>query len=334
VDLSDPQGFGRRLADFCEWMQVRNYSALTIKQHRSVLDLFITWANERGITRPNEVTKPVAERYQRHLYYWRKKNGEPLSFGSQYKRLSSLRTFFRWMCRQNLLLYNPVSELDLPKLEKRLPAVLTLQEVELLLSQPDVTKAIGVRDRAIMEVLYSTGMRRMEAVRLTLYSIDATGGTATIRGGKGAKDRVVPIGERAVSWVDRYVLDVRPHLVVEPDERWLFLTHDGFKMSPEYLSTTVRAYIEAAEILKPGSCHLFRHTMATLMLENGADVRIIQAMLGHSNLQTTEIYTHVSIRHLKQIHEATHPARPGRSTPFSEDADAVPELEEVDVPPS
>jgi integrase/recombinase XerD len=313
VDRSDPQGLACRLEDFCEWMQVHNYSGTTVRAHRNAVELFVRWATERGITRPAEVTKPVVERYQRHLYYARKKDGRALTFGSQYRRLSSLRTFFGWLTRHNFILYNPVAELDLPKLEKRLPAVLTQAEVERVLNEPDVTTPLGVRDRAMMETLYSTGMRRMEVVGLSLYSIDAAGGTVTIRAGKGKKDRVVPIGARAIAWVERYVQEVRPELVIAPDSRALFLAHDGVAMTPGYASRLVRRYIEAAEVPKPGSCHLFRHTMATLMLENGADVRFIQAMLGHANLQTTEIYTHVSIRQLKEIHEATHPGRNSRS---------------------
>ncbi|MFP4055132.1 MAG: tyrosine-type recombinase/integrase, partial [Phycisphaerae bacterium] len=134
-------------------------------------------------------------------------------------------------------------------------------------------------------------------------------GTVMIRQGKGHKDRMVPIGARALAWIERYMHEVRPRLMVEPRETTLFLSHLGEPFTPNRLTQLVRDYIDAADIGKRGSCHLFRHTMATLMLENGADVRFIQAMLGHARLDTTQIYTQVSIRKLKEIHTATHPAK-------------------------
>jgi integrase/recombinase XerD len=130
-----------------------------------------------------------------------------------------------------------------------------------------------------------------------------------VRQGKGKKDRMIPIGERAIRWIDRYVTEVRPGLVLEPDEVTLFLSNLGESFSPNRLTQMVREYVDAAQINKRGSCHLFRHTMATLMLENAADIRFIQQMLGHAELSTTQIYAHVSIRKLKEIHSATHPAR-------------------------
>ena len=181
------------------------------------------------------------------------------------------------------------------------------------MAEPDLGDSLGVRDRAILEVLYSTGMRRMELVGLELYSVDVERGTVMIRQGKGKKDRMVPIGERALSWIEKYVREVRPQLAMEPDDGVLFLTGDGAPITPGRLTHMVRAYVDAADIGKHGSCHLFRHTMATLMLEGGADVRFIQAMLGHARLDTTQIYTQVSIRKLKEIHSMTHPARMQRA---------------------
>ena len=160
----------------------------------------------------------------------------------------------------------------------------------------------------MLEMFYSTGMRRTELLRLRLYDVDREAGIVTIREGKGKKDRVIPIGERAVAWLDKYLDQARPQLVAEPDDGTLFLTVQGEPFGPNRLSGLVRDYVEAAGIGKHGACHLFRHTMATLMLEGGADIRFIQQMLGHARLDTTQIYTHVSIRMLKQIHSATHPA--------------------------
>ena len=245
-----------------------------------------------------------------------------------------MRAFFKWAARANHLLYNPASELELPKLEHRLPkAVLTASEADQVLNQPDTADPLGVRDRAILEVFYSTGMRRSELLGLGRYDLDVDRGTVMVRQGKGRKDRMIPIGERALAWIDRYVTEVRPELAVEPDDGTLFLTNEGTPFTPSRMTQLVRGYVVAADLGKSGACHLFRHTMATLMLEGGADVRFIQQMLGHAKLETTQIYTQVSIRKLKEIHTATHPgAQLGRratSPAAGEEDDDEPTAEDV-----
>jgi integrase/recombinase XerD len=217
--------------------------------------------------------------------------------------------YFKWLTRQNVLLWNPASELELPRLERRLPRyVLTESEAEAVMQQPDTSEPLGVRDRAILEVLYSTGIRRMEVLGLSVFDLDAERGTLLVRQGKGKKDRMVPIGKRAIAWLERYLDSVRPGLVVPPDPGNLFLTSLGDEFSPHRLTQLVRDYVVAADTGKKGACHLFRHTMATVMLEGGADIRYIQEMLGHAELTTTQIYTQVSIRRLQAVHAATHPA--------------------------
>ena len=319
-NLGDPQGMAVFLERFLEWMRVTNYSEKTVENRQLYLIYFIQWAEDRGITRPNEVTKPILERYQRFLYHYRKKDGQPLSFRSQHSRLIPIRAWFKWLTRNNHILYNPASELELPRLERRLPKhVLTIRESETVMRVPNLSEPLGIRDRAILEVLYSTGIRRMEVVNLKLYDIDVDRGTLMVRQGKGKKDRMVPIGQRALGWINKYLTEVRHTLILDPNDITLFLTHLGEAFTPNRLTQMVREYVDAADIGKRGSCHLFRHTMATLMLENGADVRFIQAMLGHAKLETIQIYTQVSIRKLKEIHEATHPARMNR-----EEIDALP----------
>ena len=309
-DLSDPLGFAALRDNYLEALQVQNYSPRTIENRLSYLNAFVIWCEDRELKRPEEITKPILERYQKHLLHTKKRDGKPLSFRAQHARLVPLRAFFKWLCRQNILLSNPASDLVLPRLEKRLPKhVLSMKEVETVLNVPDVTTSQGIRDRAILEVLYSTGIRRSELAHLQLYDLDTERGTLMVRLGKGKKDRMVPIGERAIAWVERYCEDVRPLLVGLFDDNTLFLTHLGEAFTPNRLTQLVRETIQKADIGKSGSCHLFRHACATLMLENGADVRFIQAMLGHAKLETTEIYTHVSIRKLKAVHEMTHPAK-------------------------
>ena len=290
-------------------LEVRNYSEFTVKGRAGHIQFFIDWLKERGITEPVEVTRPVLERYQRHLFYSRKKNGEPLSFSSQHARLVPLRVWFRWMTRQNHILHNPASEIDLPRLGRTLPKViLSAQEVEQIMTLCDVEEPIGLRDRALLEVLYSTGMRRLEIVRLKLFDLQLDRGLILVNQGKGSKDRYVPIGARAAAWLEKYMREGRPQLVSEPDDFTVFLTAQGEPFSRDHLTFAVRERIEAAKLGKGGACHLFRHTMATLMHENGADIRHIQAILGHEDIRTTQIYTQVAIRALQQIHAATHPA--------------------------
>jgi integrase/recombinase XerD len=264
--------------------------------------------------RPDEVTKPILERYQRHLFHHRKTTGEPMSVRGQHARLIPVRAFFKWAARANHLLYNPASEIDLPKLDHRLPKhLLSISEVEKIMSLCDTDRAtdpsgLGIRDRAILETFYSTGMRRSELMNLHCHDLDPERGTLMVRQGKGRKDRMIPIGQRALAWITRYRDEVRPALVREPDHGTLFLTNLNEPFTPNRLTQLARDYIDRADIGKRGSCHLFRHTCATLMLENGADIRFIQQLLGHAELSTTQIYTQVSIQKLCQVHAATHPS--------------------------
>lgn len=322
----DSQGFAALADAYLEALRVRNYSPATIASREHHLREFISWAEERGLTRPAEVTKPTLERYQRWLYHYRKKNGEPLSFRSQHGCLVPVRALFKWLCRQNLLLANPAADLELPRAEKRLPRhVLTAAEAERVLALPDVAQPLGVRDRAMLEALYSTGLRRMELLGLKLYDLDQERGTLFVRQGKGKKDRMIPMGERAFGWVRRYLDDARPSLALSPDDGTVFLTNAGLPFEANRLTQLVRDYVDAAQIGKTGSCHLFRHTCATLMLEGGADIRFIQQMLGHAKLETTQIYTQVSIRQLKEVHTRTHPAR------LAADPDLLSELAEEEA---
>lgn len=308
-DASDPQSFAALLATYLDWLLVRNYSKATARNREHYVGEFAKWCAERALTRPSEVTKPLLERYQRWLFHYRQKDGKPLAFPSQLQHLIPVRSFFKWLCRQNYLLSNPASDLELPRGEKRLPKhILTASEAERVLGAAPLGDPLGVRDRAILEVFYSTGLRRMELIGLKLHDLDQERGTIFIRQGKGKKDRMIPMGERAFAWVRRYIEEARPALAVAPDDGTVFLTNLGTPFEAGRLTQLVREYVNQAETGKRGACHLFRHTMATLMLENGADIRFIQQQLGHAELSTTQIYTQVSIRMLKEVHTRTHPA--------------------------
>jgi len=164
-----------------------------------------------------------------------------------------------------------------------------------------------LRDRVIMEMFYTTAIRRLELIELQVFDIDYGRNTVFIRQGKGRKDRIVPLGERARAWLDKYRDEARPQLSTARDEGYLFLSVHGGPLTPKRLSGRIKNYVKKAGIDKVGSCHMFRHTAATLMLENGADIRFIQALLGHASLETTQVYTQVGINKLADIHAATHP---------------------------
>ena len=324
---------------YLEWGRVRMHPDRTLIGWRYGLGLFTAWCEARGLEHPADITRPILERYQRHLFHHRKKDGRPLSYKTQLARLVVLRGLFRWLVRQHVILSNPSSDLELPRKEHRLPrAVLTEEEAERVIGAPDLRTDLGLRDRAILEVFYATGIRRAELVRLTVFDIDVERCTLMVRQGKGKKDRLLPLGERAARWVERYMMDVRPLLVTGESGDVLFLGRLGHAFVDDHVSKMVKDYVDAAELVgKKGSCHLLRHTMATLMLEGGADVRFVQEMLGHVNLETTQIYTHVSIRKLQEVHAATHPgARLARRPRAADDEGIATETsaEALDVAPS
>ena len=299
---------------YLESLAVRNYSADTIESRRDALKVFLLWAGERELTDPASITKSILESYQRHLWRWRKQNGKPLGISTQRSRLSTLKDYFAWLTKKNLLTANPASELELPRQEKRLPVEpLSLDQMKAVLNVPDPTDLLGIRDRAILEVFYSAGLRRGELAKLELTDLNCERQTLQVRQGKGHKDRVVPVGNRALEWLEKYLQEVRSRLVMDLFEKALFLTSYGEAFNPDVLSRMVTKFIKQAEIGRTGSCHLLRHTCATHMLEGGADIRFIQQLLGHEKLETTAIYTQVSIEQLKTVHRQTHPAESGKS---------------------
>jgi len=301
-------------AEFLEASLTSGLSPYTAGIRKRALEAFIGWADERGLGRPQDVTRPILQRYQRHLFHYRKSDGAPLAFSTQATLLNPVRAFFKWLAVENHLLYNPAADLEVPRVPRQLPRVLlSVQDAEHVLAQPDVDTPMGLRNRAMLETLYSTGIRRLELSRLRLYDVDTERGTLMVRQGKGHKDRLVPIGERACRWIDRYLAEVRPVLIREPDHGMLFVTDYGEAFEKNRLGDMVKRYMRLAGF-EHGACHAFRHAMATHMLEGGCDIRYIQAILGHSQLSTTEIYTQVSIGKLKAIHAATHPARLARET--------------------
>jgi integrase/recombinase XerD len=293
---------------YLQALGVKGYRPMGIATAERYIRDFIAWAEVRGLSHPSQVSRAVLERYQRFLFHYRKKDGMPLSISGQRCKLVPLRGFFKWLTRVGEIGANPAADIDLPRKLRRLPrVVLTETEAERVMACVDLGTPIGLRDRAMLEVLYATGMRRNEIAHLEIGDLDAERGVVLIREGKGGKDRLIPMGERALHWVGQYLDKARPQLAWNERDATLFLGNEGHPLSPLWLSTLIARRVDAAELGKRGGCHLWRHTMATLMLEGGADLRFIQAMLGHAELSTTQIYTQVAIRKLQQVHALTHP---------------------------
>jgi integrase/recombinase XerD len=289
-------------------LKVNQYSQSTIDLKCETLNNFIAWCLMLGVTKVIDVNKQLIERFQSCLTGYRKPNFEPLAISTQRTRLVSVKVFFDWLYEEEYITKNPVRKIIIPKANSSLPKhILTINEVEKVLNAIKIKRLTDLRNRTIIETFYSTGIRRMELINLQIYDIDFQLGTIRIRFGKGGKDRVVPIGSRALNWIIQYIKESRVKLLQDKND-CLFLSLLGKPLHKTTVTQICHAAIRKSGISKSGSCHIFRHTAATHMLEAGADIRCIQSMLGHACLSTTQIYTRVSIRHLKEVHARTHPA--------------------------
>ena len=253
----------RYMEDHFEWMLVTGYSADTVRARRNAIRRFIGWCEERGLSDPRDITKPMLERYQRYLFYYRKADGAPLTIGMQAQYLAPLKTWFKWLSRQHHILANPAADLDLPRQHKSLPrSVPSVAEVEAILREAEPGTTAGLRDRAMLETLYATGLRRMELPGVSIYDIDLNRGVLWVRHGKGGRERVVPLGDRAMAWLDKYLIESRPQLLAD-DTAALFLTDYGEPVQPHYVADKVKRYMQFAGVNKTGSTHLLRHACAT-----------------------------------------------------------------------
>jgi integrase/recombinase XerD len=298
---------------------IENWSQNTVDRRDYSIHLFLKWAAQRDVETVTDFTPQLLDAYRRHLYQYRiARTDKPLRFATQASYLAAVKHWCGWLADHGWISADPSVKLKLPKEEHRLPsAYLTLDEVERVIQSIDLTTSTGLRDRSIFETFYSTAMRRMELVNLRLDDLDCDRGLIMIRQGKGRKDRVVPIGKRAIDWLIKYLDESRPALLHEPTET-VYLTSLGNTFNPVTLAQIVRRYFDANGIKRRGACHMLRHTAATLMMQGGADLRSLQTLLGHESLNTTQIYTHVTIDRLREVHAKTHPASgdtPPQSTP-------------------
>jgi len=229
-----------------------------------------------------------------------------ISANSISRRLAAIRMFHRFLARERILKSDPTSLIESPKLWKKIPDTLSLNEVDVLIAQPDIRSKQGIRDKAILETLYATGMRVSEAADLKAQNVNLDVGFLRCIG-KGNKERVIPLGKKAILGLKRYLEVSRPHLLKNRESDFLFISRFGKRISRQSLWKIIKKYAKQAKIKKTIKPHTLRHSFATHLLERGADLRSVQEMLGHSNISTTQIYTHINKDRLKMIHKMFHP---------------------------
>lgn len=308
IEIVHNSGLNQYMEDYLNTMLIIGRSEHTHRRHQSALRSLIVWCENQEIHELHEVTKMTLKSYRKYLYDYRQTNSKPLTKGSLNSKLTPLKKFIQWCAKEHLINDDFVYDLEIPKKPRGIPTKILMHEaIEHILQQPNINTMEGLRDRVIMEVLYSTAIRRSEITYLKCQDIDLIRHTIKINESKNGQDRFVPISVRALKWVKRYLKDVRPCLTFDEGNDTLFLNSKGNAFKPDAIASRVKGYITRADINTRGACHLFRHSVATQMLENGADIRYIQVLLGHVDLNTTEIYTRVAIKKLKEVHEKTHP---------------------------
>ena len=280
------------------WME-RGLSRNTLSAYRQDLLALAAWL----ATRHSSLLAAGREELHRYLA---QRHEAGVKARTAARGLSSVRRFYRHMVREGRLREDPSALIEAPKLGRPLPGTLSEEEVERLLRTPDVQTVIGLRDRAMLELLYASGLRVTELVELQASQVSTSQGVVRVLG-KGSKERLVPLGEEALQWLQRYLDEARAQLVAGTDSEVLFLSRRGTGMSRQAFWYRIRDCARRAGITRHLSPHTLRHAFATHLLNHGADLRVVQMLLGHSDLSTTQIYTHVARERLKQLHARHHP---------------------------
>jgi integrase/recombinase XerD len=297
------------LEKFLSHLKRKNYSIETIKLYRHYTDKFIQYLNLHGKKDIKAVNRKTITEYQSYLEKYKNKNKKPYSETTKENCIKSLRQFFGYLKKENMILLDPMEGMPSLTRSKRHPkCVLSQREMQNILIQPNTKTILGFRDRTVLELLYSTGIRRTELIHVNIYDVDMLEGLLRVTQGKGKKDRVVPIGKAAVKYIKEYLTAIRPKLQKKHVQtKALFLNRTGKALSSQDLGHLVSKYAKQTAIAKPISPHAFRHTCATEMLKGGCSVRYVQEMLGHAHIKTTQIYTRVVPIDLKNIYKKTHP---------------------------
>lgn len=272
----------------------------TLAAYRTDLTLFARWLGQAHGCDPC-----VAQDF--HVQQWLAHEHHRTSATTLNRRLSTLRRFYQWALRNHLTTANPCLAIASARQPMRIPKTLSESQVEALLTAPDTGEPLGIRDRAMLEALYATGLRVSELISLGVLDVDLNQGVLRVAHGKGDKARIVPLGAEASHWIERYLKESRPALLRGRLDNALFITIRGQAMSRQMFWKIVEKYTARADIRAPISPHVLRHAFATHLLNHGADLRVVQLLLGHSDISTTQIYTHVARERLKTLHAQHHP---------------------------
>lgn len=289
------------LNHYLEFLTVeRGLSKNTINSYKRDLKSYIGFLKMQKINDINYTTRTVIVSY---LLLMQKKGKASSSIS---RACAAIKSFYHFLVMERLIEKDPTLNLDTPKLEHRLPRVLTLNEVEQLLNQPDTSVIWGFRDKTMLELLYATGIRVSELILIKVEDLNVEMGFLRCFG-KGSKERIVPVGSVALKYLDKYINEVRPKFLKEQDNGILFLNHLGKGLTRQGFWKIIRKYAQKAGIEKHITPHTLRHSFATHLLENGADLRSVQEMLGHADISTTQIYTHITRSKIKEVYDRTHP---------------------------
>jgi integrase/recombinase XerC len=278
----------------------RNASPYTVRNYTTDLLQFFQFLQDKGIDSLKEVDKHILRDYLSHVVE------QGFVKASIARKLSAIRSFYHYLLREEIISTNPVATASSPKLDKRLPSFLTIDEVERLLEAPDSSTPQGQRDRALMELLYASGLRVSELVSLNPEQVNLDSGEIRVLG-KGSKERVVLMGKPAVRALSDYLSQGRPQLRGKKGSSALFLNPDGGRLSERRVQSILGKYANIAGIGRRVHPHMLRHTFATHLLDGGADLRVVQELLGHANLATTQIYTHVTQSRARKVYLSAHP---------------------------
>ena len=290
------------LDEFCDHLWLEDgLSRNTLESYRRDLSKFAAWLEKARDAAILQTTHADIQGFLAHLVSTNKAKATSTS-----RAISSLKRLFRYLLRQNKISTDPTLQIATPKLPRSLPKSLTEQDVELLLNAPDVTTSLGMRDRTMFEVLYATGLRVSELVTLTVAQASLDMGVVRVMG-KGSKERLVPLGEEALDWLRRYLPEARVELLAAKLSDALFVTARGAGMTRQMFWYLIKKHAKHGGLNKPMSPHTLRHAFATHLLNHGADLRVVQLLLGHADISTTQIYTHVARERLKQLHAMHHP---------------------------
>jgi integrase/recombinase XerD len=287
------------------WLQ-DGLSRNTLEAYRRDLGLLSEWLENRRGPALAAVAEADLGRYFAERYAARPARGKGFKSSTQARLHSSLKRFYQFLAREGRVRVDPTLKLDAPKKPQRFPKTLSEADVEALLRQPDPEQPLGLRDRAMLEVLYASGLRVSELVRLKIAEVSADQGVVRIFG-KGSKERLVPLGEEALAWLARYAAEARPGLLKRRSSEFVFLTARGAPMTRQAFWYLLKKRAAQALPGKSLSPHTLRHAFATHLLNHGADLRVVQMLLGHADISTTQIYTHVARERLKALHAKHHP---------------------------